>query len=307
MKEDRGSWYLLTGLVVGFILGVLYAWLVRPAEYVDTTPASLRADFKDLYRALIASAYAANADLVRAQARLELLEDADVFQVLAEQAQRMLAQDSSSSEARALGLLALALGQQAPGAGLVITPTQQDANSTLRPSDLTQPTRITIASATSPEPPTETIILPTGESTPFPSETAGVPTFTLAPLASGSPFLTLTPTLTSGGPFVLLSREKVCDNRLEKPLLQVMALNSRGQPVAGVPVIITWNNGEERFYTGLIPEKSPGYADYTLVPGVSYSVRLGESGEPVFDLEALECQGSSNERYWGAWLLKFIQ
>lgn len=130
MSENRGPWYLLTGLVIGLVIGAVYAWTVRPLQYVDTTPATLRNDFKDKYRALIASAYAANGDLVRAKARLNLLKDDDVYRVLAEQAQRTLADGSSPDEARALGMLAVAIGRetdsgQAPGPGNVrtLTPT----------------------------------------------------------------------------------------------------------------------------------------------------------------------------------------
>ena len=74
-QRERGPWYLLTGLIIGVVFGVLYAWLVSPVEYVDTPPASLRADFKDQYRVMIAAAYMANGDLLRARARLDLLQD----------------------------------------------------------------------------------------------------------------------------------------------------------------------------------------------------------------------------------------
>ncbi len=100
-REDRGPWYLLTGLVLGAFLGLMYAWLVQPTQYTDTKPASLRADFKDRYRALIASAYMSNGDLVRAKARLELLQDADLYRMLSEQAQRTLAGAAPPSRKRA--------------------------------------------------------------------------------------------------------------------------------------------------------------------------------------------------------------
>ncbi|MDD2696431.1 MAG: hypothetical protein PHD58_10960, partial [Anaerolineales bacterium] len=91
-EERRGAWFLLTGLIIGAVLGLLYAWVVQPVQYTNTAPASLRADFKDRYRALIALAYSADGDLVRARARLELLEDDDSYRSLAEQAQRTLAE-----------------------------------------------------------------------------------------------------------------------------------------------------------------------------------------------------------------------
>jgi uncharacterized membrane protein YccC len=113
-EDERGNWYLLTGVVLGIILGILFAWVISPVKYVDTAPESLKDEFKDQYRVLIASAYVANGDLVRAKARLELLDEADIYLVVAEQAQQMLAEGGSVEEAQALGRLALALGQEIP-------------------------------------------------------------------------------------------------------------------------------------------------------------------------------------------------
>jgi len=113
-EDERGNWYLLTGVVLGIILGILFAWVISPVEYVDTAPESLKDEFKDQYRVLIASAYVANGDLVRAKARLGLLDEADIYLVVAEQAQQMLAEGGSVEEAQALGRLALALGQKIP-------------------------------------------------------------------------------------------------------------------------------------------------------------------------------------------------
>ena len=138
-SEERGPWYLLTGLIIGIVIGVLYTRYLQPVEYIDTSPALLRQDFKDQYRFLIAAAYSANGDLVRAKARLGLLKDPDVFRALSEQAQRTLAEDGSSLEARSLGLLAIALGQAPPGPVLAVTQAAQtptSAPSLATPADL---------------------------------------------------------------------------------------------------------------------------------------------------------------------------
>jgi hypothetical protein len=122
MREKKGHWYLLTGILIGFIAGLAIAWIYQPVEYTDTSPASLRSTYKDRYRVMIATAYTANGDLVRAKARLKLLGDENPSQALTEQAQRALAEGSSPEEARSLSLLALAMGQPAPGQPGVITP-----------------------------------------------------------------------------------------------------------------------------------------------------------------------------------------
>jgi len=80
-----------------------------------------------------------------------------------------------------------------------------------------------------------------------------------------------------------------------------------GLPVPGVLVIVSWNDGEERFYTGLKSEKGMGYADFTPSPGVVYALRLGESGEAVVDLTASSCKDPGGENFWGALYLKFVQ
>jgi hypothetical protein len=114
-------------------------------------------------------------------------------------------------------------------------------------------------------------------------------------------------TSTPGGPFVLLSQEKLCDQPLDVPQLQVEALDRFNRPVPGVLVIVAWPGGEERFFTGLKPEKGQGYADFTLAAGTLYNLRLGISGEQVTDLAGLMCTPTSGAPYWGAWLLKFVQ
>lgn len=114
MRDRRGSLYLLTGLVLGVLFGLLFARLFRPPFYFETTPSQLQADSKDQYRAMVAIAYVADGDLVRARARLNLLHDADLYNTLARQAQRILETGQSAEAARALGLLAIALQQASP-------------------------------------------------------------------------------------------------------------------------------------------------------------------------------------------------
>jgi hypothetical protein len=121
----RGFWYLLTGLVIGLVIGLAYAWLAQPVRYVDTPPVSLGAEFKDQYRMMIAVAFAADNDLVRAVERLKLLQDEDAFQALTGQAQRILAAEGSLEEARFLSALAVAI-EQNPGLFAPAIPTPEE-------------------------------------------------------------------------------------------------------------------------------------------------------------------------------------
>jgi hypothetical protein len=282
--ENRGPWYLLTGLVLGILAGLLYAWLISPVQYTNTAPASLRGDFKDQYRTLIAVAYLSNTDFARAKARLELLEDPDVVSALSLQAQLARQQGRPESEISALTALALALS------GSPIAPTAP-------PSPSAAPTR-----EGSPTPTlTQVVSLLT-----TPSPTAETGTTAQTPTPSLTPLPSRTPTPTPGAAFVLQDQALVCTPGTAS-LIQVEALDAAGQPIPGVEVIVTWDAGEDHFYTGLKLEISPGYADFTLEPGETYQVRLSEDGELISGLSANECETDTGERYWGSWKLIFQQ
>jgi hypothetical protein len=136
---------------------------------------------------------------------------------------------------------------------------------------------------------------------------AQTPGITRTSFSTGTPLPTRTPTHTPGAPFILDENTFVCDQSLGGPLLQVQAQDAAGGPLAGVEVIVSWEGGEDHFFTGLKPDLGPGYADFTMTPGVVYTLRLADGGEPVEDLTAAECETESGSRYWGSWLLVFSQ
>ena len=293
-REERGPWYLLTGLLIGALIGVLYAWFRQPVEYTDTTPASLRADFKDQYRALIASAYMTNGDLVRARARLALLGDEDLYQTLAEQAQRTLAGGGAMQEARALGILAVALGQPPP-----TLPAQVSGTSAVPPAESSPSATATLTPTLGtplPQAPSLEQTATARASAPGPTSTR-----TITPL----PTRTFTPT--PGSLFALKSEELVCDTTQNSALIAVQAYDAAGQGVPGVQVVVGWDGGEDHFFTGLKPELGLGYADFSMSPGVVYTLRLAEGGQIIPNLTPTECEAEDGERYWGTWLLVFQQ
>jgi len=107
-ETKRHHWYLLTGLILGISIGLIFTWLLCPVVYQDTSPASLVPGYKEIYRSTIAQVYAATGNLERASSRLVLLEDEDVVFALGAQAQQALA-EGLEKEARALALLASAI------------------------------------------------------------------------------------------------------------------------------------------------------------------------------------------------------
>jgi hypothetical protein len=110
MSERRRPYYLITGLVLGLFLGMLYARVLNPPVLINLTPGRLNSADQDQYRLMIALAYQADGDLGRATARLDLLGKNPLAD-LASQAQRTLATGGSMDDARVLALLAQALAQ----------------------------------------------------------------------------------------------------------------------------------------------------------------------------------------------------
>ena len=131
-ERKRGNWYLLTGVIVGLIIGLVYAWVSNPVIYTHSTPATLQEEDKDSYRGLIAQVYAVTGDFDRAQLRLALLEDDTPVYTLGAQAQRCLA-EGNPAEARALALLASALQSASPTATTNPVPTQTLPHNTPTP------------------------------------------------------------------------------------------------------------------------------------------------------------------------------
>jgi hypothetical protein len=253
----------LIGVGLGLASGLYYSWVINPAEYVDTSPASLKAEFKEDYLALIASAYAASGDLERAQERLAQLPDPNPPNTLNQLAQTRLAQSGPQSEARALAQLAADLGP--------------------RPSPFPSSTT------------------PLTKRTPETPETTPTQTRTVTP----APTRTATPT--PGAPFELVEREQICDPDIDEPLLQIVVLDAAGRPIPGVEALAVWDDGQDRFFTGLKPELGLGYADFSMRPGVLYTLQLASVETTVTDLQAETCEPESGEPYPGSILLTFQQ
>ena len=295
--DDRGSWYLLTGLVIGVVIGVLNAWVFWPIEYINTAPASLRSDFKAQYRALAAAAYLSTGNLERAQKRLAVLNDGDIALQVSGQAVAWMDGTHPESEVRGLNLLAAAL-QQGPLPTLI-----QSIQSTAG-------TTTTISSLT----PTPVIILTSSidfTATPTPTKATATatlqPKISLTPTPTITPLPTRTPTATPGGVFVLQKQEFICDPNLTLPFIEVETFDAAGAPVPGVEIIVLWDGGEDHFFTGLKPDQSLGYADFIMSQVITYNLRLAAGGQTVSGITATECEAPAVGRIWGSWYLSFSQ
>ncbi|MEX1247532.1 MAG: hypothetical protein WEA61_03555 [Anaerolineales bacterium] len=132
-SQSKPPFYLLTGLVIGLVLGLALAWIVWPPRVTDVGPDSLAEPYQEQYRLMAALAYAASGDLGRAQARLALLRDSDPVRALSSQAQVALANSATQREARALAGLAedlqavIVIQQATAGAANTPNPGEQSA------------------------------------------------------------------------------------------------------------------------------------------------------------------------------------
>jgi hypothetical protein len=67
-------WFrFLIAILVGIVLGLVYGWVISPVRYVDTSPDTLRVDYKTDYVLMVAEAYQHEKDLAQALRRLALL------------------------------------------------------------------------------------------------------------------------------------------------------------------------------------------------------------------------------------------
>ena len=278
----------LFALLAGIAVGIGYSWAISPMRYVDTTPSTLRQDFKDSFRSLIAASYAATHNMDRAKARLALLGDPNPVDTLTGQAQRMLAAGEPFDSVQAVAGLASDLrsgiAAEAPSA------TSRPATATVTASLVASPTL----------PATEQVDL---EVTSTPTEAV---TATLA-LDTPTPKPTRTPIPTASIPFQLVSQAEVCNANLTEGLLQISVLDSHRHQMPGVEINLSWSGGEESFFTGLKPEIANGYADYIMQAGVTYAVRVERSGILTSGLSAPSCPDSSGQTYLGGLKLVFQQ
>jgi hypothetical protein len=278
MKDRQPPLYLITGLIIGILAGLLISYVILPVRYTNTEPATLKSEQKTVFRGLVARVFLYEADSARAFNRLALLGEEKLSEVLVSQAQQMVAVNGDATSARGLALLASAL----TNGSVSITPLAvQPVTGATTTIDLTKSTAVT----NTPVPPTST------------------------PFATYTPRPTITPKPTQGSPYQLVGEPKeICDPESDISLLKVYVYDKSGQGVSGVKIQISiTEGGQSEFYTGFYPEISNGYADYEMTPGFGYSLRVGEAGETFPGLAVPECKSSGGDNYPGSLELKFKQ
>lgn len=140
-----------------------------------------------------------------------------------------------------------------------------------------------------------------------------LPTLTSPPTARPQPQIGATPTPpTQATPlpaFQLLEQTTLCAKAGRPGMLLIQVQDAAGRGLAGVEVVVSWANGQDRFFTGLYPELGPGYADFEMAPRQEYEVALaGFRGDTVRGLTSTLPAGvcPAGTRYQ-SWRLVFQQ
>jgi hypothetical protein len=270
---------ILIGLLIGVAGSLYYTWIVDPVIYVDASPARLRADFKAEYIFLVGQSFVADEDWPRAQRRLDLLADPGIGQTITTLLEQTLRRGDSAERARSLALLAAQLGETGPAVA-IFAPT--------------------------------VAVVPDGSPTPTAAAATATPTLTATstlpptatPTATTTPTATATPSPTPRPAYRLLSQERVCQRTLPAPRIEVITVNAFLEQEPGVTVVVSWEDGEDRFYTGFQPEFGAGYGDFLMAPDVSYSVGL-VPGSPVVSGLRIEPCPANLGGLPGGWRLTF--
>jgi hypothetical protein len=255
------SWFmLLLGLALGVGGGLYYAWEVAPVAELDTAPWQLRDEHRNAYLAAITLHYGYDGDLDRTVNQLiDLrLSGPDPIQRVAaiacDLARSSYVQDNTGLRSvRAMMFFYQTQGKSGCADDLI----------PLDPVPQTQPT--------------EMVVLPTPTPLLDPTKTP-VPAGTQFPTPTDAPFV---PTEPSPQAFSLVSGlPTFCDAELSG-VIEVRVQNFNGEPLPGLPVRVSWAGGESTFYTGLKPERGPGYADFQMEEDISYVIEMPGLSDPV--------------------------
>lgn len=291
--SDKGSFYLITGVVIGLVLGLIFSLVVMPVRYKDAGPSMLNTEGKERYRIVVSMAYLANGDLGRARSRLSLLQDVNMYEALNEQGYARLGEaDGGGLEAEALKLLAAQINP-------LMVPLPTEAPPELE--EETAPAEDAEEEETSMSmPPTATAeIAGMVQNTPTP----GTEAVDAEERPTAQPTSTMIASLNK--PFRLEERLDLCDRSLPPRLIQVSVEDEDGMAVSSVPIQISWTSGAETFFTGFFPDLGDGYADFQMSEEETYRLQVGQAGEMVDNLSAPTCTLDDGTTFDGGWYLAF--
>jgi hypothetical protein len=83
MRGKRFVWFLIM-IAAGITAGLGYAWVINPVQYGDTSPETLRADYRADYVLMVAEIYQMDQNLGEAAQRLSFLGDLSPERIMAD-------------------------------------------------------------------------------------------------------------------------------------------------------------------------------------------------------------------------------
>ena len=263
--------FILLGLIIGLAGALYYTWVLAPIVYTNVIPARLSDGYRTEYIYLVSQSYAVNGDWEKAEQRLLALEDPELTQTVADLLETYLREQQDPQVIENLAHLAQGLGVDNKAVALFApTPSGPLPTETPTPAVVIEPT----------VEPTATF---TPSATPEPSAT---------PTASPEPSPTARPN------YRLLSQDLYCDKGEDVSLLVVETQDAMLNQLPGIEVLVTWDGGEDRFFTGFKPTFGTGYGDFEMVPGISYTVQLLDGSPEISGLRIEPCADGANGGWW---------
>ena len=273
---------LISGLVIGLLLGLVFTWVIQPVEYFDTYPPLMGAPYRRAWIEMTAQAYGVEGHWERTQVRLADLPREEIRRVVADELERAIAEGASLTYLQRISELAQAYGVSSPATQLFGEGVALDT-------------------------PTPRPTVPTETPTVTPSATA-----TATPTPTFTPTPTMQPTSVYSPSIRVVSQTLTCTI---KPQISVSieisaTLDEEGEdePVwtgdAMREVWLIWEGGADRAITGFRPEQGVGYADFVVEPGRVYNLYVDSpTGVPVRTLQSEPCTPNQGEGWTSRWLL----
>lgn len=263
-------WGLIFGLFVGIGGGLTYAWVVNPVVEYSTEPWQLRPEDRAHYIVAITLAFAGDSNLNKAVERLIALRgenfNADIFQQVADAACRLASTGYVDSNSGLTAIRSMMTFYQLQG--------RSGCADTLLPAGDLAPTPVVVIDASTPTLP------PPATKTPTPASAVG---------ATPTPPRIIVPTSVPQRDFVLANVSTFCDPQISG-VIEVFVQDFGSVGIAGMPVRVRWDGGEDTFYTGLKPERGPAYADFQMEEGKGYIIDMpGRSDPSAQQLVAASC------------------
>ncbi len=258
------------GFITGIVIGLAVGWIVWPLKVTSVDLVDLKAPSQDDYIVMTASAYAFDQDLDKAEARLDLLKDANIIRRLSLLAK--LLSPKNPKDASYVAMLAVALGAQDDVLYQLAATATPTTRPTAPPTQTRAPTETltAIAPTTGPGTRTPTRPRPTATTTTKPIVISSAPGTSWLPSfpSEWPPGANFQPAnVAAGQKYWHLVKALYCDDRDERnscPDLPgggvgtsiYIMLAGEGGGRTSAPLLVTKSDGNAATVDDLGPEKS---------------------------------------------------